>query len=750
METSKPKLDFSKEAEEVKKKLGQKPEEVPAKIDFAEGPLDTSAAEDLEREEAIEQAPARAEAAPEKTEEPHPYGERPYTKEEEAEIYGKPVEKKEELPVVAEKEKAPEEFLKDLAEPRLAYIKGEKKLKEVEQRVKNLEKIRGGTKATQERKAEIEKEYGQFKKDFESVKGNYEQALNEYGKSLYEKKEAELAADPEKEKKLEAYAKTELVGEEILFKESERLNQARQENLPPAQKNWVTDRLYKFSQLPKWERWVISGGIATGVTFLTGGASSAMALGGYFGLRVSRAALGTLSAGLTDQVLGRRIAEGKAKTEKEIKTEMAEKIEAAKGFDEMMKIYSEQSPVLLKKLEAQRAKEHKQHVKKTIATLLVAGGASAGLGFLENYLAAYGYLPSVKGEVTGGRPRGPAVPPPEFQEIQVGKGESPLLLAKQMYIKNAESLGYKQEMGDLKKWAEIASTRHIVGQYLSERPLEYEDLIKQIGEPPQDPIKLDQWLQKVPKGTFDEILHEKVPNLVYEGDVVRVNASGDITAYGPDGEERLGHIEIAKPGVLTEIVPWQAEAPKDLGPFDLEEMSEGRPQIAGMKAMPEIEKPQGEPLPASTEELKQMGFKEGEISELTERANLVGKNFVSGNEYEDYMGKLREKGYFDRVIREGDVTKTVRPTLEAISERIDRTIADEMKMDLDVYERMKDVNLKRFMDAEPTSMNEYFEQRPVRKVIDAYLKMNKAISPDYSRGTLGDFLKKIFKIDIGK
>ncbi|TSC53115.1 MAG: hypothetical protein LiPW39_438, partial [Parcubacteria group bacterium LiPW_39] len=262
------------------------------------------------------------------------------------------------------------------------------------------------------------------------------------------------------------------------------------------------------------------------------------------------------------------------------------------------------------------------------------------------------------------------------------------------------------------------------------------------------------WLQKVPKGTFDEILHEKVPNLVYEGDVVRVTGSGDIVAYGPDGEERLGHIEIAKPGVLTEIVPWQAEAPKDLGPFDLEEMSKGRPQIAGMpeeaEAMPGIEIPQGEPLPATPEELKQMGFKEGEISDLTERAKLVGKNFVSGNEYEDYTGKLREKGYFDRVIREGDVTKTVRPTLEAISERIDRMIAGTMGMDPETYNKIKLINLEKFVFAKPETLAEHLEWRPARRVIDAYLKMHKFIEPDDLEGNMGRFLKKIMKIDIGK
>jgi len=486
-----------------------------------------------------------------------------------------------------EKEKTSEDFLKDLEEPRLDYLKGEKKLKEVEQKVKNLENIRGGSEIGQQRKAEIENEYEQFKKEFEPIKGNYDKVLNDYQKSLYLKKEAELAKDAEKDKKLKEYTKTELY-EETLIKESQRVNEAKQENLSPAQKKWYHDCLYKFSQLPKWERWAITGGVATGVAFSMGTISSA-AIAGYFGTRIVRSAVGGLAGALTDQVLGRRIAEGKIKTEKEIKSEIGEKIETAKGFEEIMKIYSEQSPEVFKKLEVQRAKEHNQHVKKTIATLLVAGGTSAGLGFLENYLTAHGYL-----EGLGVKPKGPGLVPEKklgvlqpgekpagggqpgemlggveqpaatpFHELTVHKGESPLLLAKRIYMENAAKLGYKSEMGvDLKKWAEIASTRHIVGQYITEHTEEYGDLIEKMGAPSADPAEFDKWLQQVPKNVFNEILHEKVPNLVYEGDVVRVDAEGDIAAFGPDGDARLEHIEVTPGATLTEI---KVEAPAEAG-----------------------------------------------------------------------------------------------------------------------------------------------------------------------------------------
>lgn len=143
-----------------------------------------------------------------------------------------------------------------------------------------------------------------------------------------------------------------------------------------------------------------------------------------------------------------------------------------------------------------------------------------------------------------------------LEELEVKKGASSLGLAKEIYIKHAQELGYKQEMGDVKQWAETASTRHVVGQYIQEHSDEFKALIKDKGAPPQNPAELDKWISKVPKGTFEEILHKKVPNLVYQGDIMQVDAKGDITALDPETKQvRIGHIEemIKQPAGVKEL-----------------------------------------------------------------------------------------------------------------------------------------------------------------------------------------------------
>lgn len=162
--------------------------------------------------------------------------------------------------------------------------------------------------------------------------------------------------------------------------------------------------------------------------------------------------------------------------------------------------------------------------------------------------------PKALGVETGGTTSTPGAPAPEVVEIwgktEVKSGESPLHLAKEIYIKHAQELGYKQEMGDMKQWAETASTRHIVGQYIKEHSDEFNDLIHNKGVPPENPAELDKWISKVPKGTFEEILHKKVPNLIYEGDTAEVDAKGDIRVFeAATSKPRIGHFEeiIKKP-----------------------------------------------------------------------------------------------------------------------------------------------------------------------------------------------------------
>ena len=122
------------------------------------------------------------------------------------------------------------------------------------------------------------------------------------------------------------------------------------------------------------------------------------------------------------------------------------------------------------------------------------------------------------------------------------KGDSPLLLAKQLYIEHAKELGYKESMGDVNKWAGKFSTRHIVGQYIGEHQGDYKELIDKIGNPPKNPVELDKWISKVPGSTFNEVLNNKVPNLIHIGDTVNIDANGNINAYDPDGKLRIGNL----------------------------------------------------------------------------------------------------------------------------------------------------------------------------------------------------------------
>ena len=124
------------------------------------------------------------------------------------------------------------------------------------------------------------------------------------------------------------------------------------------------------------------------------------------------------------------------------------------------------------------------------------------------------------------------------------KGDSPLSLAKKIYIENAKKLGYKESMGDVNKWAEKFSTRHIVGQYISEYQEGYKELIDRIGVPPKNPVELDKWISKVPTKTFNEVLNNKVPNLIHIGDTINVNNNGDINISSPEGKLRIGHLDL--------------------------------------------------------------------------------------------------------------------------------------------------------------------------------------------------------------
>jgi len=513
-----------------------------------------------------QEAPAQPEAAPEKIEEPHPFGERPYTKEEEEGIYGlKKAEEERNL------EKELETGRRDYADALLSREKAGKA----------VEKLRGwrryfhGDKELRDKPA-AEEDFKNVQKDFEDKQTHLKEVLKNYRVGLVEKKRTELAragkSQEEIGKEMEKYAKeVAILTSAKEATEIYNLIQDKKIETAKGNKEWLKEQTLRAADWYRHQstrnKLLISGALLGGAVAggAIGGTVGAVMVGGVTGAQWVRRGLSGLGTAVGLEALINKSQEKAA--EKKITKEFG---------DNFLGALREKNDALDEKmfdiLKGKKKEEVRRYVIAGAAGLVVGSGAVAkafnNLIPAEWKAAAGRYIVNLAPEswkqyfaekigaaLTGVKPSGAGLEQaaaPEFQEMQVGKGDSPLLLAKQMYVKNAASFGYKHEMGDIKKWAEIASTRHIVGQYISERPLEYEDLIKQIGEPPEDPIKLDQWLQKVPKGTFDEILHEKVPNLVYEGDVIRVGASGDITAYGSDGDARLEHIEV-KPGALSQV-----------------------------------------------------------------------------------------------------------------------------------------------------------------------------------------------------
>ena len=131
------------------------------------------------------------------------------------------------------------------------------------------------------------------------------------------------------------------------------------------------------------------------------------------------------------------------------------------------------------------------------------------------------------------------------------KGDSSLLLAKKLYIEHAKELGYEESMGDKSKWAGKFSTRHIVGQYIGEHSEDYKELIDKIGTPPENPVELDKWISKVPGSTFNEVLNNKVPNLIHIGDTVSIDVNGNINAYDPEGKLRIGNLPIETQEIIN-------------------------------------------------------------------------------------------------------------------------------------------------------------------------------------------------------
>ncbi len=209
----------------------------------------------------------------------------------------------------AEKERTPEELTKELEGLRLEYTRVEESKNKTEKGVKSIGGIRErlgswlrGEQKTKERKAAIESDNEKAQTAFAEIKDKYDKTLKEYTKSLYKKKEVELSSDPEKTKKLKEYTKTELFNE-TFFNEVTKLNQARMGNLPPKEQKFCGKAFNAWKDLPGYQKWLLSIGVATGVAFLAPLAAPTLLVAptftaGYFGLRLSRAVLGTFGGRL--------------------------------------------------------------------------------------------------------------------------------------------------------------------------------------------------------------------------------------------------------------------------------------------------------------------------------------------------------------------------------------------------------------------------------------------------------------------
>jgi len=361
-----------------------------------------------------------------------------------------------------------------------------------------------------------------------------------------------------------------------LAKEMETLKALEIEKWPPEKKSIFAKVLDGWIKLPRWQRIAVSSLVLTAVGALFPGilpsTAALCAKYGFLGALGFRMGRGFLSSSIAQVVGGAfekfwsswRIEKKKSESLKEL----AEKGITLENLDQL-------DSKIQEVLDETAKSRRRMKIAKGLIMLAAGAGASMALTVgAEEFLAPRIHKEAVlesklkraisetvpKECVPETVPKGAGagvetIPTEKYLGVEiVEKGESPLSEAKKIYMEHAQELGYKGDLTDkvaLEKWAERASTRHIVGQYIVEHQEEFKDLIEKIGPPPtpDDPeyfTKLDEWLHKVPKSTFEDILHNKVSNLVYEGDKIVVTKSGDILALSPEGKLRLGHITVTE------------------------------------------------------------------------------------------------------------------------------------------------------------------------------------------------------------
>ncbi len=393
-----------------------------------------------------------------------------------------------------------------------------------------------------------------------------------------------------------------------LTKETETLKAIEIEKWPPEKKSIFAKVLDGWMKLSRTERILLSSLALTGVGALfpallpsTAAFCAKYGILGTFGVRVAR---GFLSANLA-QVIGGTFEKfwGSWRIEKKKRENLNELAREGIKLENFDKLDRKIQEIL------DEVAKSKRRMKIGKALVMLAAGVGASMALTVTAEEVFG-APVQKEVISKPEPQETIKPETKLEEIiqrqkeeifwteTVEKGESPLSEAKKIYMAHAKELGYEGDLTDkvaLEKWAETASTRHIVGQYIVEHQEEYKSLIEKIGPPPSpdDPeyfTKLDQWLHKVPKSTFNEILHHKVPNLVYEGDKIVVTPKGDILAYSPEGELRLGHIPVEEKARVVEEVSKKPEIEETVIEKKEEVGIEPREEKPPIKEIPTTEK----------------------------------------------------------------------------------------------------------------------------------------------------------------
>jgi len=132
------------------------------------------------------------------------------------------------------------------------------------------------------------------------------------------------------------------------------------------------------------------------------------------------------------------------------------------------------------------------------------------------------------------------------------------------------------------------------------------------------------------------------------------------------------------------------------------------------------------------------------VNDMPPSPEEIAKNFVPGEEYENL---LRKSAGIDKLLTPDD--DLVKSASEAISERVDKAIAATINMNETAYSGIKTMNLRQFIEIKPPTLAAHLEWKPAQRAIDEYLKNNK-FDPEDLKKNVGEFFKKIIKIDIRK